>query len=520
MAEPEPRLEAKMEVDDGAPAERTKTEDAEMSGGPSVTDEFLQLYLEGKASVTPNPENFKEVCFNVAKAVLKKFGGPQQYLEQTITNLAEFAAQLKAKYPENTTLTYVKSLPDNVETVVHVHLADLSFSPQASTRPPPYQTTSLSLLDEFLTNTFLTSGSEVPLLLWDGPSPSDTIEYGWVCYLKGAARAQTLLFLAKLAMDAKWDLSVLHPALFASMQGIACKRGTLLRDLQSIALENAAIAARGGIRKALDCLGWLGKLLLLRDKGYSSEDVLKRWNASASKESQLVGGKATGLRFLLNCPEGITALLLRHASQYGSNIAFSEDCWQNKKIQFNFATRCPHKEWTDRLRVSEQGLLLALETICLAHDEKMPEARTKVSKAVMEEFLLHAQIVVDVQRALVDDMGVPKDLAQSVVDSFKTGDITLRLELENALSEKDKAWQCAQLTQVQEILRKHRGQQEFQFPVEAANRNIAATKLEREEFELMLKQIEPLSSKYVTFLFFSQQKHQKKSETQARRQDV
>ena len=491
MAEPDLQ-NTKMEVDDQAPLQPTKTEDAEMSGQTGVTDECVQLYLEGKASVAPNPDNFKEVCFNVTKAVLQKFGGPQQYLEQTVKDPAAFAAILKEKYPVSPMHNYVKVLPDNLET--HVHLADLSFSPLASTRPSTYMTTAISLVDEYLTNTFLTSGSEVPLLLWDGPSPSDTTEYGWVCYLKGAARSQTLLFLAKLALDAQWGLAVLHPALLASMQAIARKRGSLLRDLQSIALENAAIAARGGIRKQLDCFGWLGKLLLLRDKGYAAEDVLKRWNTSASKESQLVGSKATGLKFLLTCPESITALLLRHASQYGSNIAFPEEGWCNKKIHINFAARCPHKEWTDRLRVSEPGLLLALETLCVAHDNKMPEARTKITKAIMEECVLQAQVMVDVQRALVDDLGVPKDMTHSLMDSFRNGDISLRLELENAVSEKDKAWTCAQLTQVQDILRKHRGQQEQQFPVESGNRNIAATKLEREEFDLLLKQIESLSS--------------------------
>lgn len=457
-----------------------------------ISDDLLALFLEGKASMNPSPENFKDMSLKIGKAILQKFGGPQQYLMATVEDGAAFAQALREKFPQSTAHTYTKILPDNCDEVIHLHLADLGYSSKASTRPPPYLTTAVALLDNYLTNTFLTSNSETPLSLWDGPSASGSSEYGWCTFLKGAAGSSTLLFLAKMCMDAGWDLQVLHPSLYTSMVAIRCQRGTLFRDLQSIALENAQVSARGGIRQQHDCLTWLGKLQILQKDGYSPDKVVQKWNAAAPKEAQLIGSKYQSLKFLLTLPSEITSMLLQHASMHGTNIAFTEDCWANKKIQVGSATRSPHKEWTDRLRVTEAGLQLGISTACHAHDQKCLEARQKMSKQKFEEMVQQAQVVKDIERSLVEDMGVPMDKTTCLSEAFKCGDMSLTLELDHALAEKDKKWECSQITLVQDILRKHRSEQDEKCPMEICNRNIAATNLEKEEFELVLKQMEHL----------------------------
>ena len=454
----------------------------------SISDDLVTLFMEGKASMNPNPENFKDMCLKIGKAILQKFGGPQQYLMATVEDGAAFAQALREKFPQSTAHMYTKILPGTCDEVFHIHLADLGYSSKASTRPPPYLTVAVALLDNYLTNTFLTSNSETPLSLWDGPSAS-------------AARSVTLLFLAKMCMDAGWDLQVLHPSLYTSMVAIRAQRGTMLRDLQSIALENAQVSARGGIRQQHDCLTWLGKLQLLRNEGFPSEHVLKAWNAAAPKEAQLTGSKAQSLKFLVTLPSGITSLLLEHASKHGTNMAFTEDCWANKKIQVGSTTRSPHKEWTDRMRVTAGGLLLGISTVCHAHDQKCPEARQKLSKQKFEEIVQQAQLVSDIQRSLVEDMGVPMDNTMCLTEAFKCGDMSFTLELDSALSEKDKQWDCSKVTLVQDILRKHRSEQDQKCPMEVCNRNIAATNLEKEEFELVLKQMEHLGIQRYYFFY-------------------
>lgn len=101
----------------------------------------------------------------------------------------------------------------------------------------------------------------------------------------------------------------------------------------------------------------------------------------------------------------------------------------------------------------------------------------RVSKQVMEETVYQAQLVVSIQQALVEDMGIPLELANGLKASFLVGDLSLKLELENAISEKQKGFNVATLTSVTEILRKHSGKTEAQLAVGLSSRNIAATKL-------------------------------------------
>ena len=446
-----------------------------------VSDEVISMYLDGKAAVALNPDNFRDVFFKIGSALLHKYGGPMQYLQQRVEDPKKFAESLRTMFPHSHGHEYVESLPHECDVPFVVHLADLSFHPEASTRPPPYLNTAVSLLDQYLTNTFLTNRSESPLSLWDGPKPGGDEQVGWTTYLKGASRSLVLLFIGKVCIDMGLELSVLHPALFQSMLAIKCVRGTMLKDLQSIAIENAQIAARGGIRKQHDCLTWLAKLLLLRKRGYPPDHVLKKWNSAAPKEAQLTGSKAQALRFLLSLGDSVTSELLKHASKFGNGSAFSEDCWANKKVQVNFAPRC-QKEWADRLRVTEAGLVLAIQAITHFHTNKSVEARCKLGKNLVEEFVQQAQVIVEVNRILVEDLGVPIDDTQLITTSFLEGDTTLKLELDSSINEKLKTWGPAELTLVQTV------------PMETANRNIAAANLEKEEFQLLLKQIEQLRS--------------------------
>lgn len=48
---------------------------------------------------------------------------------------------------------------------------------------------------------------------------------------------------------------------------------------------------------------------------------------------------------------------------HGSKIAFTEECWGNKKIQVGSTQRSAHKEWTDRLPITENGLALAIKVV-------------------------------------------------------------------------------------------------------------------------------------------------------------
>ena len=174
-------MEAKLEPADGQEIADAKVEAKDVLMEPGVSDEHVALFLEGKAILNPNPDNFKEVCLKVGKALLYKYGGPWQYLEATVPDPEKFAETLLQAWPKVTNLPYAKAVPDSCEETFYIHLSDLSWDPKSSTRPPPYLSSTLRMLDRYLVDTFLTGDSEGPLRLWDGPSPSGNHSHGW-CY--------------------------------------------------------------------------------------------------------------------------------------------------------------------------------------------------------------------------------------------------------------------------------------------------------------------------------------------------
>lgn len=397
---------------------------------------------------------------------------------------------LLAEFPLRQDVTYKTALDMPRETGVdfQVHLKDLSFSKVSSTKPVTYLTTSISLVDQYLSHGFLCSGSEAPVLLWDGPKASGSNTNGWVSYVKGMARCSSLLFLAHFTMSQRWNLTVLHPSLYSSMTSITCRLGTTQTDLQAIAIANAQISARGGIRRAHDCFTWLGKLLLLKGQGYSADEVLKKWNEVAANENKLSGQKHQALKFLLSLTQEAIDVLMEHASKYGGSGAFQEESFGNKKIHPGSAPR-GDKLWSDRLRITDEGLVLALKAICTMYDQKMPETRCKINRATFEGYVFEAQLVVSVRRQMVEEMGIPPEAADSILQQFEAGDNHLKLELESAIQEKAKSWNPASMALVEKIVKQHRADSETLMVVEVANRNLAAAQLEKEELDLLCKQI-------------------------------
>ena len=109
-------------------------------------------------------ENFRSVCYEHAKEILKMYNGPGQFLNkffpQGTQQAQEFADYLRKEFPKSDAVAYASmgGLPGNNSDHFNVHLSDLSWFPESSTKPLPYLITSLSLLDEITTNGFQTSG--------------------------------------------------------------------------------------------------------------------------------------------------------------------------------------------------------------------------------------------------------------------------------------------------------------------------------------------------------------------------
>ena len=94
--------------------------------------------------------------------ILSKFHHPLNYLLTKYGDpcaRAAFAGVLQDTFPKRPDVMYQEgpSCP-NDQTVVYLHLTDLGFGKEASTKPPPYAHTCRQLMDEYLVNNFITDG--------------------------------------------------------------------------------------------------------------------------------------------------------------------------------------------------------------------------------------------------------------------------------------------------------------------------------------------------------------------------
>ena len=120
----------------------------------------LDMLMSSAAAVSV--EDFYNVSYELGKALLVKHGGPRQYLLAQFPHdisSAGFVEGLRKQFDySRLDVSFAKCVPDNDTQIFQVHLWDLSWFPEASTKPAPFLTTSLQLLDEYLKNNFLTEG--------------------------------------------------------------------------------------------------------------------------------------------------------------------------------------------------------------------------------------------------------------------------------------------------------------------------------------------------------------------------
>ena len=260
-----------------------------------------------------------------------------------------------------------------------------------------------------------------PLLLWDaklkGEPLSDSTRAGWCAYLKGAARSSMALFIAAMAMKNDWNLPILAPQLYTSLQVIHCRRGILSTDLANVALENATLSRKGSLIKQHDVATWLSKLMLLRSHGLNPSQILQTWNSRSTRDAQIVGAKKVALMNLLDISPEVVSVLLAHASEFGDRVAFSEECFSNKQILPGYVPRGSNKVWNKRIAVTPESMLVMVRAVDTQHRRKLPEARSKLSKDSMSEAAQLAALVL-----LVEDecrsLGIPEpDLVEKFFGS-------------------------------------------------------------------------------------------------------
>ena len=343
---------------------------------------------------------------------------------------------------------------------------------------------------------YVLSAAGEPLLLanaligrYVGAAPDDA--HFELCYVKGAARATTLLFLAHVAWKAGWDLPTLCPRLQASMTACHIRLHGVASDAISVCLENARLSARGAICKAHDVLTWVLKLAKLKPAGVKPSEVLKRWNAECTKDSQLLGAKRTAVLNLLDAPESAIQILMEHLSEFGlDGVAFREDCFSSKKLSVGFQPRSGlQKPWQDRLKVTAEGLTLTLCYLHEAHKRKCPESRVKLDRKAVEEAQQMAQLLLaGVQEAQAQYPLSQEAVQEHILGPFVAGDMNLEMELQSALSELPTDWRSLNLTHISRAVQTHCDVRDTaMMRLTGQGLSIEAGQLEQQAFALVLQ---------------------------------
>ena len=174
-----------------------------------------------------HPESFRDNALAILSSEMKNWHGPAQYLRKNYGSPEEqtaFKAALDIQFPvrpecyHNTTI-----LPLDTDSLLVLRLSDLGFDSSCSSKPTPFLHTCLELLDEYLTNSVCTEKD--PLLLCQGESFNDKQSPAfWTKYVKGCARACTMLFLASQLMERGWSVETLSPDLQQSLTAIYARR--------------------------------------------------------------------------------------------------------------------------------------------------------------------------------------------------------------------------------------------------------------------------------------------------------
>ena len=317
-----------------------------------------------------------------------------------------------------------------------------------------------------------------PILLVERP---DAFDYFWTNYVKGAARSATLLMLASVVMEQGWDLSILNPALQASMVTIFARHELMIADSEAVAFANARLSAHGSIRRAHCTLTWLGVFQALQKSGLSAPEVLKRWNQQATSASQVTG---------MSMSAEIVDALLAHLSAHAGSTAFQEDAFANKRLVIGAAPRTSSKEWNQRLCVTSEGMLMMIRFISHAHERKLPGARCKYDKPSLEEALNMSQLLVSALTEAAQQYPIHQDAASQVVQSFLDGNMALELELQSALAERSSKWTCSDLHTIKKLISEHVSESHAHLQKLGKNTAVEAAALERQEFDLVMQTLD------------------------------
>ena len=453
-----------------------------------------------KAECTsPNPKHKDEwLTLQDFQDPIRKSGGCMQFIMQHVEATPDevLATQLASFFNVKVDLAYTNkdvmlSSPSDEDTEHIFRLGDLGYDDQATTTGQPRLLTCLSLIDSIFTDGFITQAE--PLLMWRNPQTIAKNSF-WMSFVKGHTRACTALAMAIILMDryqnAEAVVAVGGGNFLESFKAIRVRVAICAPDVMAVAFKNAALAYRGSIRQAHDVLNWIQKLEKVSiATGVTPDDVLTKWNNECPSEAKVTGNKRTCcMNILKHINLQARTILINHASNHGSQGAFTDDAFTSKKIFPGYKNKAKTSaKWIRWQTVSHDSFILMMQHMIKRHETTDASMRTKITKAKIEKAAeLSALASAIKQDVLEAHQALPPEHIQSTfIAALIDNDPNLLMSLEAALADADKDFNVMDLPVLNDVIAEW---EKTTFAATATvppvTMRIGATELEAQEFNL------------------------------------
>ena len=385
-----------------------------------------------------------------------------------------------------------------------LHPCSLALDRSAAAKEP-LRTTVMALVDEMLVDGMKTSTE--PLLImqpeilrrqsqdciletWEESQPHGSLPIFSVGFIKGAARAASLHMILHIVLMDGINIRIMAPKLFISSQCIFCHH-LPQADVASWILTNARFSARGSIRRAWNVIQWMSSLCGLKSQGMNALQIIKRWNSTASKQSQLVGSKKQAVCGLLDsAPAAIVDLMLKNVSKEGfENSAWLEDALASRKILPGYSTRCSSKIWGQRLQVTGESMLSMVQHVSHTHASKPLRIRKKLDRADLEDVSLQAALVHSLAKEAMSEYPISHaDVEAKFIMAWERGEPNLQVEILTALADKSESFAPRDIGAIHALIGAH-----CENAVSCVGKQtveVDMTSVEKQEFDLVMSQLE------------------------------
>ena len=132
----------------------------------------------------------------------------------------------------------------------------------------------------------------------------------------------------------------------------------------------------------------------LKAGGGDASDLIRRWNAQASKEGQLAGQKRTAVMQVLEFEAEVVDEIIETVNECGwEKCPYSDENLGSPKWKAGSSLRTKSKVWNVLSKASGDSRVLAVDHLRTTFQSKIPAMRIKLPKAGLEEILTMSAMV-------------------------------------------------------------------------------------------------------------------------------